>query len=146
MSPGFSSPPNPKAFNALVWEIVRQVPAGKVTTYGRVASLIPMPEGMGPTEYMALSPRWVGGAMAAAPEDVPWQRVVNSEGKISRRPGQGPNIQRQLLEEEGVVFNERGKIPLGSYLWEGPPASWLREHGLSAETKPSGPQQSKMDF
>ncbi len=146
MSPGFSSPPNPKAFNAMVWEIVRQVPAGKVTTYGRVAALIPMQEGMGPTEYMALSARWVGGAMAAAPDEVPWQRVVNSEGKISRRPGQGPDIQRQLLEEEGVVFNERGKIPLGQYLWEGPSASWLREHGLNQEEKPSDSEQLKMDF
>jgi methylated-DNA-protein-cysteine methyltransferase-like protein len=68
-------------------------------------------------EYKAFGPRWVGGAMAACPDDVPWQRVINSQGKISER--RGAKRQRQLLEEEGVVF-VNDKVDLKGYMWRGP--------------------------
>ena len=120
MSPRFTSPPDPRAYNAAVWGIVRQIPPGMVCTYGRVAALVPLPVGMDPKDYAAFGPRWVGGAMAASPEGMPWQRVVNAQGKISLRPGQGSNKQRELLEAEGVEFDSRDRIDLDVYGWEGP--------------------------
>ncbi len=128
MAPKFTSPTNREAYNAIVWEIVRQIPAGKVATYGQIAGLIPPPQGASERGYRAWGPRWVGGAMAACPPDVPWQRVVNAQGKISLR--QGAEHQRQLLESEGVLFNERDVINLSKYSWSGPSERWLSEHGL----------------
>jgi methylated-DNA-protein-cysteine methyltransferase-like protein len=116
--PSFTSPPDPIIFNNQVWEIVRQVPAGKVSTYGQIARMIPLPPGVEEKAYRAFGPRWVGSSMAKCPEDVPWQRVINSKGEISLRPG--AEHQRLLLEEEGVVFNERGKIDLKKFGWENP--------------------------
>jgi methylated-DNA-protein-cysteine methyltransferase related protein len=112
----FTSPPDPIIFNHLVWDIVRQVPPGKVATYGQVARLLPPPPGMDPKTYQAFSPRWVGGAMAACPDDVPWQRVINSKGEISPRPG--AEQQRRLLEEEGIQFNDRDRIDLKVFGWQ----------------------------
>ena len=82
MAARFTSPSNPAVFNALVWEIVRQIPAGKVSTYGQIAAMILPPQGMTQHDYGAFGARWVGGAMAACPEGIPWQRVINSQGKI----------------------------------------------------------------
>ena len=98
--PAFASPPNPQAYHEQVWNLVRQIPAGKVATYGQIAKLLPPPNGVEIETYAAFAPRWVGGAMAACPDDVPWQRVINSQGKISERAG--AEKQRQLLETEGI--------------------------------------------
>lgn len=92
-----------------IYALVRQVPSGRVATYGAIARRI------GGTA------RTVGFAMAALPSgaDVPWQRVVNSQGKVSaRRRGDGDLIQRQLLETEGVTFDTLGRIDLGRFGWE----------------------------
>jgi len=113
----FSSPPHPQAFNAHVWELVRKIPRGKVATYGQIAQMLPPPDGVDFESYKAFAPRWVGGAMAACPDDVPWQRVINSQGKISPRPG-GAEKQRILLEEEGIVF-VKDKVDLKKYGWSG---------------------------
>ncbi len=115
MSP-FTSPPDPQAFNERVWQLVRQVPRGKVATYGQIALMLPAPIGIDFDAYRAQAPRWVGAAMAACPDDVPWQRVINSQGKISERPG--AQRQRELLEGEGVVF-VKDKIDLKKYGWGG---------------------------
>ena len=59
--------------------------------------------------------------MAALPtvHDLPWQRVINSQGKVSpRRNGDGDIIQRQLLEAEGVRFDARGRVDFVRYGWE----------------------------
>jgi methylated-DNA-protein-cysteine methyltransferase-like protein len=105
-------------FQHQVWDLVRQVPPGRVATYGQIARLLPPPEGVEEKTYLAFGPRWVGGAMAACPDDVPWQRVINSKGEISLRPG--AEQQRQMLEEEGVAFDERGRVSLKVYGWAGP--------------------------
>ena len=120
MSPRFTSPPDPMAFNAQVWELVRQIPSGKVATYGQIAALIITPENLEPKDYKAFGARWVGGAMAACPEGVPWHRVINAQGKISLRRGIGHTQQRQLLESEGVTFDERERIDLMKFRWPGP--------------------------
>jgi len=111
----FTSPHNQDAYYAQVWELVRQVPYGKVVTYGQIAKMLPPPQGVEIEAYAAFGPRWVGGAMANCPDDVPWQRVINSKGEISQRPG--AQRQKELLLEEGVVFNEKGRIDLKKYGW-----------------------------
>ena len=129
----FTSAPNRNEFNAQVWALVRQIPYGMVATYGQIAALIPPPPGMAEKDYQAWGARWVGGAMAACPEGVPWQRVVNSQGKISVRKGlSGPgappdsspyHTQRRLLEDEGVEFDDRDRIDLKRHGWDGPGSS-----------------------
>lgn len=115
----FSSPPDPMMFNLQVWEIVRRIPQGKVSTYGRIAAMVPLPAGMNPKDYQAFGARWVGGAMAACPEGVPWQRVINAQGKISLRGKEGQTIQRDLLEAEGVEFDEKERVDLRRFGWDG---------------------------
>jgi len=126
----YTSPPDPHLYNAQVWEIVRQIPEGKVATYGQIAAFIPPPGHMDPKDYAAWGARWVGGAMAACPPEVPWQRVINAQGKISLRPGGGHLRQKQLLEDEGVRFDERERVDLRKYTWSGPSVEWLRQHHL----------------
>lgn len=113
----YTPPPNQPVYYEQVWEFVRQVPQGQVVTYGQIAQMIPPPADFDPQEYKAWSPRWVGDAMAACPEDVPWQRVINAQGKISERPG--AQRQRHLLEQEGVIF-VNDKVDLKRYQWLGP--------------------------
>lgn len=96
----------------LIRAIVRRIPPGKVATYGQIARLAGMPCGA----------RTVGWAMRASPEGsgVPWQRVINSRGFISLGTGKGgAELQRALLEEEGVVFDETGRVDLERYGWAG---------------------------
>lgn len=124
MSPGLS-----QAFRDRVYRVVRAVPRGRVITYGAIAGLIPAPAGVDWLAYRRIRARWVGYALAACPDDLPWQRVVNSQGGVSRRPGHGPHAQRNLLEAEGVIFDEQGRIDLQVYGWE-PPEAWRVSHGL----------------
>ena len=112
----YSSPPNQHVYYEQVWNLVRQIPRGKVASYGQIALMISPPVGVEFESYKAFSPRWVGGAMAACPDDVPWQRVINSQGKISERPG--AERQRELLEEEGVIVKD--KVDMKKYGWKGP--------------------------
>jgi methylated-DNA-protein-cysteine methyltransferase-like protein len=124
----FSSPPNQQAYYEQVWNLVRQIPRGKVAAYGQIALMLPPPNGVEFEAYKTFGPRWVGGAMAACPDDVPWQRVINSQGKISERAG--AERQRKLLEEEGIVF-VKDKVDMKKYGWEGPgEADELRQESL----------------
>lgn len=115
------------AFAASVYRVVRAIPRGRVMTYGQIAALIPPPPGIDLRAYEHVKARWVGYAMAACPEDVPWQRVVNSRGRISLRGGEGPEVQRLLLMDEGVVFGETGQIDLARFAWE-PEPEWYAAH------------------
>ena len=101
--------PQAQALFPRVYDIVRQVPRGKVTTYGDIAQLV----GQG------CDARVVGYAMAVCPADVPWQRVINAQGKISLK-GENAEKQRLRLEAEGIVFDARGKIDLSRFRWSGP--------------------------
>jgi len=114
----YSTPPNQQAYYEQVWELVRQIPKGKVAAYGQIALMLPPPNGVEIEAYKAFGPRWVGGAMANCPDDVPWQRVINSQGKISPRPG-GAEKQRLLLEQEGVEFDAKDRVDFKKYGWRG---------------------------
>ena len=99
---------NDKNYRERVYAIVRQIPTGKVMTYGQLAIIL----GEG---YTA---RTVGYVMHGSDEGVPWQRVINSQGKCSTgRLTMPMNLQQELLETEGVVFNEKGKCDLGKFQW-----------------------------
>lgn len=117
--PQFTTPPNPQAFYAQVWDIARQIPRGKVASYGQIAKMLPPPAGVDIETYVAFGPLWVGGAMAHCPADVPWQRVINSKGEISERDGADARRHLLLLHEEGVTLNPRGRIDLKKYGWKG---------------------------
>lgn len=91
-----------------IYAVVRSIPKGKVATYGQVA-------------FLAGNPRWarvVGYALHVNPDPgtIPCHRVVNREGKVA--PGfafGGSGVQRQLLEAEGIVFEQDGRIDLSKY-------------------------------
>jgi methylated-DNA-protein-cysteine methyltransferase related protein len=92
-----------------IYHLVRQVPAGRVVTYGQVARLVG-----------GCSARMVGFAMAALSEEkkVPWQRVINAKGRVSPHGfGYGSALQRQILEEEGIVFHPDGSLDMAVYGW-----------------------------
>lgn len=94
-----------------IYAVVRRIPRGRVSTYGRVASVAGLPG----------HARLVGYALHAVPDHsaVPWHRVVNARGAISaRRTGEGGDVvQRLRLEGEGVEFDARGRIPLERFGW-----------------------------
>jgi len=98
------------------------IPSGRVTTYGDIARAIPCPAGIDPLAYRRIRARWVGYALKRCPPGLPWWRVVDSQGRISRRMGFGPRLQRLLLEEEGVTPNEEGMMDLARLRWTPAPA------------------------
>ena len=98
-----------------IYAAVRKIPRGRVATYGDVARLAGLPR----------QPRLVGYALHAAPEGarLPWHRVVNAQGRLSRGRGVvgGELPQRFRLEREGVVFDSTGRLSLDAYRWTRPP-------------------------
>lgn len=127
------NPPNAQSFFETVWDIVRQIPAGKVSSYGQIASMIPPDVDTEPTRMKRLAPRWVGTALRKTPrgKSIPWQRVINSGGAISF-PAGSPQAeeQRRLLEMEGVCFDQRGKVDFTRFAWDGPDQDYLRRKNL----------------
>lgn len=108
--------PRPKTSPATpaesIYAVIRRIPLGRVATYGQVAALAGLPG----------RARLVGRSLRESPDglDVPWQRVINARGEVSPRGGLGmeEGLQRHLLEEEGVVFDERGRIDMDHYGWD----------------------------
>lgn len=98
-----------KNYRERVFEIVRQIPSGRVMTYGQIAEILG-------ENY---TPRTVGFVMNSAEKDLPWQRVINAQGACSTGHIILPvNLQQQMLESEGVVFNEKGRCDLKKYRWQ----------------------------
>jgi len=101
-------PKSPSHLYQSIYNLVCQIPLGYVTTYGQIARLV------------SCTARTVGFAMAALPagNDVPWQRVINSQGKVSpRTDGEGNILQRDLLEAEGLQFDQKGQVSLEKHSW-----------------------------
>lgn len=95
-----------------IYAVIRCIPPGRVATYGQVAALAGLPR----------HARKVGRVLRETPDgvEIPWQRVINAKGEVSPRGGLGleEGLQRHLLEEEGVVFDDRGRIDLDRYGWD----------------------------
>lgn len=105
-------------FYEQVYAVVRRVPCGKVTSYGRIAEMLGRPR----------AARAVGFALNALKdkkgkhdyEDIPWQRVINSQGRISIVNREyGAQHQADLLRSEGVAVSPNLQVNLEQYLWEG---------------------------
>lgn len=99
----------PPALYEKVRAVVRRIPCGQVATYGQIAQIVG-----------GCTPRMVGYCLASLPpgSGVPWQRVINSQGRISPRAGgPGAEIQRQLLLAEGVAFTPAGRISFRRFGW-----------------------------
>ena len=93
-----------------IYAAVKRIPRGRVATYGQIATLAGL-DGHA---------RQVGYALHALPgrNDVPWHRVINARGEISpRSAGDSHELQRMLLEAEGVEFDVAGRVALGRYRW-----------------------------
>ena len=90
-----------------IWQVVAQIPHGRVATYGQVAALAGLPRGA----------RRVGRAMAQLPQGstLPWHRVINAAGRTAI-PGTGGARQRRLLCAEGVAF-VNGKVDMQRWRW-----------------------------
>jgi len=94
----------------LIYATVRNIPKGRVATYGQVAELAGLPR----------QARQVGYALNTLPaaSTVPWHRVINSQGRVSlRSDGGGQDVQRKRLEREGVRFSLQGVVNLGTFGW-----------------------------
>jgi methylated-DNA-protein-cysteine methyltransferase-like protein len=102
----------PTPLYARIYQIVRQVPPGKVVAYGQIANMLG-----------ACSARQVGYAMAALKDskemlDVPWQRVINSQGRCSTFGGGiGTSMQAELLCQEGIHFDETSRVTDPTQWW-----------------------------
>lgn len=94
------------------YDLVRQIPQGRVASYGQIARMLGEPR----------KARFVGFAMHSSPGvagGVPCHRVVFKDGRLA--PGfafGGPEVQRSMLEDEGVGFTPDGRVDMGSYEWE----------------------------
>ena len=94
-----------------IYAVVRRIPRGRVASYGQIAKLAGLPG----------RARQVGYAMFALSKGttVPWQRVINAQGRVSRRRVPGAELtQRMLLEREGVRFSPSGRIELRRFGWK----------------------------
>lgn len=99
------------AFNDAVYEVVRQIPAGRVATYGQIARMVGRPR----------NARFVGFALHVNPEPgvIPCHRVVFKDGSLSPAFAfGGKNEQHRLLAMEGVAFLPDGRVDMERFLWE----------------------------
>ena len=100
----------PTEFSKKAIEIMKKIPAGKVCTYGQIATLAGNNRGARQVVRL-LNSSW-------QKENLPWHRIVNSKGTISLRPGDGYEMQKSLLLAEGIVFDFKDKIDFKKYLWQ----------------------------
>ena len=96
-----------KGFYEQVYDLVKRIPVGTVTTYGDIAKMLGRPR----------AARFVGYAMNASCEtdDLPWHRVTFSDGRLWG--GEWERVQRKLLKSEGVSFTKDGRIDVKKYRW-----------------------------
>lgn len=122
----------PEALRLRIYEVVKEVPAGRVATYGDVATVV----GGG------CDARTVGYALNMVPktsdDPVPWQRIINAQGGIST----SGVLQRKLLENEGIGFDGDGRVPLKNFRWAGPSPEWAARRGFNV-LPPSAPPDAE---
>ena len=97
------------SFQRRITALIKRIPRGRVATYGHIARLAGNPRGARHVVWALNS--------SSEKEKLPWHRVINSQGRISLKPGQGFELQKALLEDEGVRFDKNNKVDLDLYLW-----------------------------
>ena len=103
-----------RVFYREVYKLVRRIPRGKVATYGQLAAVLGRPRAV---RAVGSALRRLSGPMAGV---VPWHRVLNAAGRVSFREGESPELQRDLLRDEGVRFGRGGSVDLARFGWAGP--------------------------
>jgi methylated-DNA-protein-cysteine methyltransferase-like protein len=91
--------------------VIKRIPRGKVASYGSVASLAGLRNGARQVVRVLHS--------SAKKESLPWYRLLRKDGSIALPPGEGFELQRSLLEKEGVAVSAEGKVDLGRFGWSG---------------------------
>lgn len=105
-----ASPKEPVTFHDRAVQVIKRIPRGKVATYGQIAALAGEPRGA----------RQVVRVLNSSSEKhrLPWYRVINRNGQISLPPGGGYELQKSMLEKEGVKFGLEGTIDLDRFQWQ----------------------------
>ena len=98
-----------KSFYQRVIDIIKSIPEGKIATYGQIAKYAGNPRAARQVAYILHS--------SSEKDNLPWHRVINSKGSISLKPRHGYELQKQMLEKEGVVFGKNNCIDLYHFLW-----------------------------
>jgi methylated-DNA-protein-cysteine methyltransferase-like protein len=99
----------PSSFHQQIVAAIKKIPRGKVATYGQVAAMAGNPR----------AARQVVRALHSSTrkENLPWHRVINARGRVSLRPGEGYELQKAMLEDEGIVFSADDTIDLKRFGW-----------------------------
>ena len=104
-------------FTQKALKIISHIPEGRVLTYGRAAAMAGNARGARQISRLLHS--------MSKKHDLPWHRIVNSKGKISLKPSRGYELQKALLESEGIEFSTKDTIDLKVYLWiNSGPTKW----------------------
>jgi len=101
---------NTNPFSQKVKELIRNIPEGKVATYGQIAAYAGNP--LGARQVVRIL------HTSSMKDRLPWHRVINRKGQIALKPGQVYEMQKQLLQKEGVTFSDNDVIDLKKYLWK----------------------------
>ena len=97
-------------FQQEVKKIIKAIPPGRVATYGQIAGMAGQPRAARQVVRILHS--------CSRQDQLPWHRVINRQGRISLQPGQGYEIQKAMLEDEGIEFDANDSIDLNRYLWQ----------------------------
>jgi methylated-DNA-protein-cysteine methyltransferase-like protein len=97
-------------FYQRVVKLIKSIPEGKVATYGQIAEYAGNQRAARQVSYILHS--------SSEKENLPWQRVINSKGHISMERGRGYELQKKLLEDEGIIFDEEDSVDLKRFLWQ----------------------------
>ena len=100
----------PDTLSTRIKDTIRRIPVGRVATYGQIATLAGNHRAARQVVRILHS--------SSAKDDLPWHRVINSKGTISLPTGSGYEIQRRLLEAEGVAFDSKDRVDFERFLWK----------------------------
>jgi methylated-DNA-protein-cysteine methyltransferase-like protein len=114
-----------------IYALVRHIPPGRVTTYGQLGAMCRIADS-----------RVIGEAMNAS-RDLPWQRVINARGQISLKGSIGKR-QRELLEAEGIAFDDTGSVDFARVGWT-PDEAWLTANGYAVPGPLVRPKKNAQD-
>lgn len=100
---------SPSSFTDRAKAAIKAIPRGRVATYGQIAAIAGSPRA-------ARQVVWILNS-SSEKDNLPWHRVINGHGRIGLKPGHGYELQRQLLADEGVVFNLDDSVDMELFQW-----------------------------